>query len=206
MQKFFKNPFVNFFIVSLLFIGVSVLAGQSVETPTQNFLNSTLVEEFLDVSPIPTSTPTSAPEVKGTHLDLPEYDTKSAVVSEVIDGDTIRLTTGEKVRYIGIDTPESVHPTKDKQCFGGEASIENERMVLGKTVILEKDKSETDRYGRLLRYVWLDGEMVNKKLVRDGFAVAKAYKPDVKYQEILEQAQLEAQTANRGLWANCTTK
>lgn len=84
------------------------------------------------VSPSPS--PTSAPDVKGVTT---EKATTSAVVSEVIDGDTIRLSTGERVRYIGIDTPETVDPHKTVQCFGNQASTENERLVLGKEVVLE---------------------------------------------------------------------
>ena len=74
-------------------------------------------------------------------------------VARVIDGDTIELENGERVRYIGMDTPETVHPSKPVQCFGKAASAENSKLVSGKTVRLEKDVSDTDKYGRLLRYV-----------------------------------------------------
>jgi micrococcal nuclease len=85
--------------------------------------------------------------------------------------------------------------------MGAEASAANSDLVDGQTVFLEKDVSETDRFGRLLRYVWLgSGVMVNEELVRMGFAYASAYPPDVKYQARLQRAQTQAATAGRGLW------
>ena len=104
---------------------------------------------------------------------------EQALVSKVVDGDTIQLSDGRKVRYIGIDTPETVHPSKAVECYGQEASVKNKELVLGKTVGLEKDVSDTDRYGRLLRYVYLDGIMINDLLVKEGFAKASSYPPDV---------------------------
>ncbi len=90
----------------------------------------------------------------------------------MVDGDTIDvLMEGReyRVRYIGIDTPETVHPTRGEEPYGREASSRNKELVSGQTVYLEKDVSETDRYGRLLRYVWLaDGSMVNATLVAEG--------------------------------------
>lgn len=91
-------------------------------------------------------------------------------------------------------------PRRPVECFGHEARDYNEGLVLGKTVELEKDVSETDQFGRLLRYVWLDGEMVNATLVRDGYAQASAYPPDVKYQSLFSTLQAEARDAARGLW------
>lgn len=131
-------------------------------------------------------------------------DVESAVVSRVIDGDTIELSDGRTVRYIGIDTPEIKHPQKGKECFGSEASLKNEQLVLGKTVYLHKDISETDRYGRLLRYVWLDDtQMVNQVLVEEGFAYASSYPPDIAFQEQLIDAQAQAQANGVGLWSAC---
>jgi micrococcal nuclease len=125
------------------------------------------------------------------------------VVTKVIDGDTIELDTGEKLRYIGIDTPETKHPNKKIECFGEEASLINEELLLGKTVTLEKDVSETDRYGRLLRYVYVNELMVNEYLVRHGFAQAVSFPPDVKYQERFKEAERLAREENLGLWGNC---
>lgn len=125
------------------------------------------------------------------------------IVSEVIDGDTIRVSTGDTIRYIGIDTPETKHPQVGIECFGPEAGRFNEQLVLGKAVRLERDVSDTDRYGRLLRYVWLDGKMVNQLLVSEGYAEARAYPPDTKYQERFEQAETEAKENGLGIWGYC---
>lgn len=135
---------------------------------------------------------------------------ESTKVRRVIDGDTIEIEGGQRVRYIGIDTPETVHPQKPVECFGQEASAKNRELVEGKTVMLEKDVSETDKYGRLLRYVFVgdlltsSGQVfVNDFLVRQGYAYASTYPPDVKYQGQLTGAQQEAQQTNRGLWSLC---
>lgn len=119
----------------------------------------------------------------------------TALIVRVIDGDTIDIEGGYRVRYIGIDTPE-----KD-EIFYSEATEANRRLVEGKKVRLEKDVSATDRYGRLLRYVWVDSRMVNAELVKLGMAEAKAYPPDTKYQGYFERLEKEARTARRGIWA-----
>lgn len=127
-------------------------------------------------------------------------------VIRVVDGDTIELESGQKLRYIGIDTPES---TTEHECFGVEAKEKNRELVEGKLVRLEKDVSETDRYGRLLRYVYLIPEgsnneiFVNEVLVNEGFANAISYPPDIKYQEKFLLAQREAREGSRGLWNRC---
>lgn len=128
------------------------------------------------------------------------------LVAKVIDGDTIRLANGDTVRYIGINTPESVSPRIKLQCFGKEASDYNRQLVAGKTVTLEKDVSETDKYGRLLRYVYVDGVMINEKLVRDGYALVATYPPDVKYTQQFLAAQTDARLNRRGLWSKCNYK
>lgn len=124
-------------------------------------------------------------------------------VTRVIDGDTIEIEGGQKVRYIGINTPETVDPRSLPQCFGSQASAKNRELVEGKNIYLEKDVSEVDKYGRLLRYVFVDGLFVNDFLIREGYAYASSYPPDIKYQNQLRQAQLEAQQQNRGLWSQC---
>jgi micrococcal nuclease len=125
----------------------------------------------------------------------------------VVDGDTIDvLIDGDefRVRYIGIDTPES------GQCFWSEASLRNRELVEGKTVGLEKDLSETDHFNRLLRYVWVStgsgqARMVDAVLVEEGFATAVTYPPDVRYADLFVRLQEEARAAGRGLWSGCAT-
>jgi len=122
----------------------------------------------------------------------------TASVSRVIDGDTIVIGSGQRVRYIGIDTPE-VHPGIEK--YGLEALQANREMVEGKRVRLERDVSDTDKYGRLLRYVFVDELFVNAELVRLGLAEAVAYPPDTRYQDYLEEMETEARETGRGMWA-----
>lgn len=128
---------------------------------------------------------------------------EQALVAEVIDGDTIKLADGRTVRYIGIDTPETKHPTVGQECFGQAASDFNQQLVEGEVVQLEKDVNDTDRYGRLLRYVWLGDELVNQTLVEQGFATARSYPPDVARQEQLRLAEATARSNDRGLWIAC---
>lgn len=122
-----------------------------------------------------------------------------AQVVRVIDGDTIEVDIGGqtyRLRYIGIDAPESGDQ------LSTEATQANRDLVEGKTVYLESDASNTDRYDRLLRYVYLaDGTFVNAELVRRGLAIAKAYPPDTKYQRELDGLQDQAQAESLGLWA-----
>lgn len=124
-------------------------------------------------------------------------------VIRVVDGDTIELENRQKVRYIGIDTPEVKDPRKPVQCFGEKASEKNKELVEGRVVRLEKDVSETDRFGRLLRYVYVGDVFVNDYLVRNGYAHSATFPPDITYQEQFRQAEEEARSKKRGLWDAC---
>lgn len=124
-------------------------------------------------------------------------------VTRVIDGDTIEIEDGRKVRYIGIDTPETVNPRKPIACFGREASNKNKLLVGGKFIELVKDISEKDTFGRLLRYVWVGDIFVNDYLVREGYATVATFPPDVSYQEQFLEGEREARQNNRGLWSAC---
>ncbi len=135
--------------------------------------------------------------VKGLKTDEKE---NSLLVTKVIDGDTIVLENGKIVRYIGIDTPEV---SLGKVCFSQEATDKNKQLVLGKKVELNKDVSETDRYGRLLRYVYEGGNFINEILVREGYANALTYPPDTANSDLFMQAQKEAREEKRGLWGMC---
>ncbi len=123
----------------------------------------------------------------------------------MIDGDTIRVCCvfGDQVtvRYIGIDTPETHHPMKGVEHYGEEASDANRKLVDGKTVSLEFDVEQRDRYGRLLAYVFLkDGTFVNAWLVEYGFAQVMTVPPNVKHQDLFLKLQRKAREAGRGLW------
>lgn len=156
------------------------------------------------ISSTPTTTlcqPASPPAgLEGPSRTAPSVDIESlpsVKVTRVIDGDTIVIEGGRRVRYIGINTPETHGKA---QPFGQEATEANRALVEGKMVRLEKDVSETDKYGRLLRYVYVDGTFVNAELVRQGYAQAVSYPPDVKYQDCFRALEREAREARRGLW------
>ena len=127
-------------------------------------------------------------------------DQYTARVERVVDGDTIKLANGEKVRYIGIDTPETKHPKKPVQYMGEEASEANRKLGEGKTVRLEFDVQKRDKYGRMLAYVYVDDIFVNAWLVENGFAQVSTYPPNVKHQELFLKLQREARENKRGLW------
>lgn len=127
-------------------------------------------------------------------------------VARVIDGDTIEIGGGEKVRYIGMDSPEMALDGKPADCWAQEATEKNRELVSGKIVELRKDVSDRDKYGRLLRYVFVDGVFINSELVREGFASAWAYPPDVHYQDEISAAETLAKKNKAGLWAACPRK
>jgi micrococcal nuclease len=130
-------------------------------------------------------------------------------VVRVIDGDTIEVEINgktESVRYIGIDTPETVDPRKPVQCFGVEASNKNKELVGGKMVRLEKDITDRDKYGRLLRYVWLGDTLINQALTEQGFAKSYSYPPDIKYQDKFIEAERKAREDKIGLWTACVSE
>jgi micrococcal nuclease len=111
----------------------------------------------------------------------------------------------ERVRYIGIDTPESVRRGTPVECFARRAAAENARLVDGRRVRLEPDAEARDRYGRLLAYVFRveDGRMVNDSLVRGGYAVPLTIPPNDRYAERFEHAAEAARDSGRGLWGAC---
>lgn len=158
-------------------------------------------------TPTPANTPTVAPPSNtptATPIALAE-----ARVERVIDGDTLEVLLDGKavrVRLIGVDAPETNGPPI---CFGPEATAKVEELIArsGGRVLLEKDVSETDRYGRLLRYVWMehpDGRrMLNEEIVKEGFAQVSTYPPDVTYQAQFLAAERAARQGKRGLWGAC---
>jgi micrococcal nuclease len=132
-------------------------------------------------------------------------------VTRVVDGETVkvRLAGGrgtETVRYIGVDTPETVKPGEPVQCFGNQASAFNERLVEGKRVRLEVGRERTDRYGRLLAYVYVRGHrdpFVNAELLRRGYARTLAIPPNTDRAGRFAGLQRRARTKGRGLWSAC---
>jgi micrococcal nuclease len=130
----------------------------------------------------------------------------TAKVAKVIDGDTIVIDTGEHIRYIGINTPEM----ETNECYATEATMTNKNLVLGKTVRLEKDVSETDKYGRLLRYVYIShpeldsgSAFVNDELVKNGSARVETVPPDTKFKTEFVSSEKYAKVNKLGLWGKC---
>ena len=120
---------------------------------------------------------------------------EQALITRVIDGDTVELADGRHVRYLGIDTPET------GEYYAENATARNKELVEGKTVELQVGKRNLDEYGRLLRYVYVDGVFVNAELVAQGYATAYIYDPDDRYSQVLVQLEQYANLRQRGLWA-----
>jgi len=126
-----------------------------------------------------------------------------ATVVAVLDGDTIVIGGGQKVRYAGLNTPESHHPDKLPEYCGQEAFEANRRLVAGQTVRLEFDARRRDKYGRLLAYVYVNSLFVNAELIRQGYAQVSTYKENQRYHEEFDRLQQHAIAARRGLWGGC---
>jgi micrococcal nuclease len=146
------------------------------------------------------------PEGEGDLPGLAPRGELTAPVERVVDGDTIEIATGggeEDVRYIGVDTPETVKPGEPVQCFGPEASEANHDLVEGRTVRLVFDRELRDDYGRLLAYVYVGDRFVNEELVRDGFARTLEIAPNTAQASRLGAIESRAAAAGRGLWSAC---
>lgn len=153
------------------------------ETPTPLPIPSPAIPTPL---PLPPTPPHSGPAQPG--------NLESVIVAAVVDGDTVELTNGRTVRYIGINTPEHNQP------YYEEAAALNRQLVAGKQVQLEFDVETFDQYGRSLVYVWVNGLMVNLEIVRQGYANTFTVPPNVRYEKEFRQAEREAREAGRGLW------
>ena len=203
------KPFLPILILIIIMtsgcLTTTALPGEEIQIAVQETLTALVAEVII---PVPEATTTPRPIDKATEiptetilsLETPETDCSPPVsdfeigfVTDVIDGDTIEVTIDSQiftVRYIGIDTPEPGEPG------GMEAKAKNSELVSGQMLTLGRDVSETDRYDRLLRYVFLsDGTFVNAELVRLGYARAQAYQPDVRCQDMFEQLEKEAQAS-----------
>src|SRR3954449_8876866 len=138
----------------------------------------------------------------------PPSPSSLARVVRVVDGDTIVASVGgreERVRYIGMDTPEDVKPGTPVQCYSRRAAAENQRLVAGRRVRLVEDAEARDRYGRLLAYVYRasDGLFVNAELVRRGFARPLTIAPNTAHAGEIARLAKQARRAGRGLWSRC---
>jgi micrococcal nuclease len=130
-----------------------------------------------------------------------------ATVTRVVDGDTAHVLFRGKdvtVRFIGVDTPETVAPGQPIECYGTEASHFTTRQLTGKQIRLEFDVDRIDPFGRTLAYLWMrDGSLFNETLVRRGFATVATYPPDTRYVDRFEASKRAAKAAGRGQWGAC---
>jgi micrococcal nuclease len=171
-----------------------------------------------EIAPVATSEATDviatigSQPAAGSITPAPGTTLVDATFVRIVDGDTIIVRFGgsdERVRLIGINTPELNKPDGPVECYATEASEQTESLIdaADGRVQLERDVSETDQYGRLLRYVWLvtphGKQLLNEELVEGGYARAIRYRPDVKYQTALNREQSDAQHHQRGLWGAC---
>ena len=128
----------------------------------------------------------------------------------VADGDTIRvrLDSGrvERVRYLGVDTPETAKPNAPGECYADSAREFNERLVGDRDVRLELDAEERDRYGRLLAYVYVERTLINAVLVREGYAVALTVPPNVRFAPRFRRLARAARRGGKGLWGSCAAQ
>ncbi|HMI82350.1 MAG TPA: thermonuclease family protein [Solirubrobacterales bacterium] len=141
----------------------------------------------------------------GLWRDPPPRSARAYVV-RAVDGDTIEVRVGgrvEDVRYIGVDTPETVKPGAPVQCFGPQASRFNHRLVERRRVRLVFDRERRDVYGRLLAYVYLGERFVNAELARRGLARTLVIPPNDRFARRFERLQMAAARAGRGLWGGC---
>jgi len=149
--------------------------------------------------------PAPVPSLVQEEAEIPEGFSR---VVRVVDGDTLVVETDgidEKVRLIGLDTPEAVDPRKPVQCFGREASAKAKELLAGKAVRIESDPTQGDRdkYGRLLRYAFLkDGTLFNKLMIEEGYGHEYTYNLPYKYQKEFQAAETRARGTKRGLWAD----
>jgi micrococcal nuclease len=130
----------------------------------------------------------------------------AAVVTKVSDGDTIEVRIGARtdiVRLLGVDTPETHHPTKPVECFGPEASAYTTAQLTGRAVELEGDVEPRDIYGRRLAYVYVDGRRFNDELLARGYARLLVIPPNGAHARTMLAKELEAKREGRGLWGKC---
>lgn len=173
-------------LATALIVAIAALFGVDL-----NSINSSIRSDLISPTPDP-------------RLNEERTDIK---VVKVLDGDTIVVEGNVKVRYIGINTPEiykdSTGQKTGEECFADKSFEENKRLVEGRSVRLEKDVSNTDKYGRLLRYVYVGDLFVNDHLISNGYAKIMTIKPDIKFSSLFKKSQNRAKTAGFGIWTEC---
>lgn len=178
------NKQLTIYVLAIILAVIQILFGKDIPLPKTSL--------------IPTNIPTPTIFVGEKQI---------VKVVRVIDGDTIEIEGKIKVRYIGINTPEIYHDTTGKktgeQCFADNAYLENKKLVEGKTITLIKDVSEKDKYGRLLRYVYVGDLFINDYLMTNGYAKIMMIKPDIKYYQQFKIEEKDAKEKKLGIWDKC---
>ncbi len=198
-----KTSAISLFILGICLLCTGFLLLLSQKAASKSLLAATAPTPSISIS---VSQPDSAsPSASITQAVLGV----SAQVTNVVDGDTIDVSfdnTKERVRLLGINTPETVDPKVPVECFGPQASAETKSLLTGKQVTLVSDSSQSDRdkYGRLLRYIFLpDGTDIDLFLIEQGFAREYTYQSAYEYQAEFKAAQTLAKTQGKGLWGAC---
>lgn len=207
-QKLRTWPLVLIALAGLVAaISLILIVPQYLKAPLSE-LQSNLIQNSLDTPPSTQITPPPQESASLSASDAPQYK-----VTRVVDGDTIVVNINgqdEKIRLIGVNTPESVDPRRPVECFGLEASNYTKSLLENQSVILESDptQGDADKYSRLLRYVLLPNASasgtntnINLKLIQEGYAHEYTYSKPYKYQSQFKQAQIQAENTQKGLWS-----
>lgn len=214
MKKIFRKWYfwVGAFFLLIILIGSSgdsqkvEVASTTQEQATTQQVSSPGNDQVGEVAPT-VKTTTKVAEKKTATQPTSTNTVSGYKVVSVVDGDTIKVSINgstETIRIIGLNTPETVDPRKEVECFGKEASNKAKELLSNKTVTLEVDPSqgERDKYGRLLRYVFMDnGTDFSKYMITNGYAYEYTYNTPYKYQSSYKSAQSQAQANKTGLWA-----
>jgi micrococcal nuclease len=221
LSKKQKNILLGIVVIAISLVGIFfssndpsklVKDAHKISPSPQVSQNYNLIEKNNSNSPVPTAFVSQVVDDEGG-IDNAITEEQNLIsqktypVVKVVDGDTLDVNIDgeiERLRLIGIDTPETVDPRKSVQCFGKEASNKAKELLSGQLVALEADESqgERDKYKRLLRYVFLsDGTNFNQYMISEGFAHEYTYNEPYKYQTEFKQAEIDARNNNKGLWS-----
>lgn len=195
------------FVVSIALFAMSQEAGSSAEADQAgrgDLVSGVNLQNSGELVDRPTSSVALDPKTQKILENFSGGDgqLETVTVKRVIDGDTVELSDGRRVRYIGIDTAELSDARQPQRCYASVASAKNRELVEGKQVRLERDISDIDPYGRLLRYIYVDDVFVNEALVRGGYANVSIYPPDVKYIDQFLAAEAYARENELGFWGS----
>ena len=204
INNIFNFKFISFIISFGIILGLIIYLSNDVYQLTLMKINA---DEYA-ISKCPNGEKIRIKNSTNLPLAFQSLKYEVGIVTEVTDGDTIELGDCRRIRYLGIDTPETVHPEKPVECYGPESSDINKQLVLGKKVLLFKGNKDKDMFGRSLRYVVLteNSIFINHYLVENGFA--KVYEKYIEdniesVYNNLKEGELKAKQNNIGRWGKC---